>query len=116
MPCRVSPCLTRRRPWHLLACSGIPRGTGGTGGAPPASAGAARRVPARPAAVRSGSLRPRFHPSLRVKAFTSKPGLFEMTWAPDGRALWTYGDPLPGRGTDPHVIWLRVGTHDIFRG
>ncbi|MCK9876566.1 hypothetical protein MXD59_12395 [Frankia sp. Ag45/Mut15] len=55
------------------------------------------------------------HPSLRVKGFKLRPGVFELSWAPNGRALFTYGSPLPGHGTDPHVIWLRVGTHDIFR-
>ncbi|KPM55667.1 hypothetical protein ACG83_10280 [Frankia sp. R43] len=57
----------------------------------------------------------RFHPSLRVKSFKSKPGMWELTWAPDGRALWSYGPPQPGHGSDPHVIWARVGSHDIFR-
>jgi hypothetical protein len=36
-----------------------------------------------------------------------------MTWAPDGRATFEYGlERLPG---EPHVIWCRVGAHDIFR-
>ncbi len=40
------------------------------------------------------------------------PGVYEMTWAPDGRATWEYGDErFPGI---PHVIWRRVGTHSIF--
>lgn len=31
----------------------------------------------------------------------------------DGRALFAYGDsPHPG---DVHVIWLRIGTHDIYK-
>ncbi|WP_267887199.1 hypothetical protein [Thermobifida halotolerans] len=35
-----------------------------------------------------------------------------MTWAPDGRATWQYGEErVPGK---PHVIWRRVGTHAIF--
>ena len=35
-----------------------------------------------------------------------------MTWAPDGRALFCYGDEVhPG---ETHVEWLRIGTHDIF--
>ncbi|WP_131785805.1 hypothetical protein [Protofrankia symbiont of Coriaria ruscifolia] len=59
--------------------------------------------------LKSGS----FHPRLRVKGFKSEPGVFEMTWARDGRALWMYGDPLPGK-PGPHIIWLRIGTHDIF--
>ena len=55
-----------------------------------------------------------FHPSLRVKGFWSEDGVFEMRWAKDGRALWQYGDPLPGRAR-PHVVWLRIGTHDIYK-
>ncbi|TDQ53002.1 hypothetical protein [Actinorugispora endophytica] len=35
-----------------------------------------------------------------------------MTWAPDGRATWEYGDEQ--RSGTPHVIWRRVGTHAIF--
>jgi hypothetical protein len=54
-----------------------------------------------------------FHPSLRVKGYKSAPGWYEMTWAPDGRALWRYGTPLQGK-PGPHIVWLRVGTHDIF--
>lgn len=35
-----------------------------------------------------------------------------MTWASDGRAIFHYGDEIhPG---EPHIIWLRIGTHDIF--
>ncbi|WP_281288337.1 hypothetical protein [Haloactinospora alba] len=35
-----------------------------------------------------------------------------MTWAPDGRATWQYGDEQ--RPGIVHVIWRRVGTHAIF--
>lgn len=54
-----------------------------------------------------------FRPSLRVKGVQGTPGIFEMTWAQNGRATWQYGSPLV-QG-EPHVIWRRVGTHDIFR-
>jgi len=55
----------------------------------------------------------RFRPGLRVKAVRGHPGVFEMTWAPDGRATWQYGTEVkPG---EPHVNWRRVGTHDILR-
>lgn len=54
----------------------------------------------------------RFHPRLRVKRVQSAPGVWEMTWAPDGRATFEYGaELLPG---EPHVIWRRIGTHEIF--
>jgi hypothetical protein len=35
-----------------------------------------------------------------------------MTWAPDGRATFAYGPSK--RADEPHIIWLEVGTHDIF--
>jgi len=54
-----------------------------------------------------------FHPKLRVKGYKSRPGVYELTWAPDGRALWQYGTPVSGK-PGPHIVWLRVGTHDIF--
>ncbi len=56
-----------------------------------------------------------FRPGLRVKRVKgTNPGLYEMTWAKDGRAVFKYGDEqLPG---DPHVIWLAIGGHDdVFR-
>jgi hypothetical protein len=56
----------------------------------------------------------RFRKGLRVKAVLGQEGMYEMTWAPDGRATFRYGTPI--HGNDPHVIWLRVGTHNIFRG
>jgi hypothetical protein len=36
-----------------------------------------------------------------------------MTWAPNGRATFEYGDEL--RPGDPHIIWRRIGMHGIFR-
>jgi hypothetical protein len=54
-----------------------------------------------------------FDPRLRIKRVQGQVGVWEMTWAPDGRATFQYGDEVqPG---EPHVIWRRVGTHDIFR-
>jgi hypothetical protein len=52
-------------------------------------------------------------PGLRVKRVKSTPGVWEMTWAPDGRATFEYGDEQ--RPGEQHVIWRRVGTHDILR-
>jgi hypothetical protein len=52
-------------------------------------------------------------PSLRVKRVVSHQGVWEMTWATDGRATFEYGEPvIPGQ---PHIIWRRIGKHDIFR-
>lgn len=53
-----------------------------------------------------------FRKSLRVKGLQSKREVFEMTWADDGRALFKHGtSPHPG---DVHIIWMRVGSHEIF--
>ncbi|WP_211234692.1 hypothetical protein [Glycomyces arizonensis] len=52
-------------------------------------------------------------PGLRVKGVQGIDGVYEMTWAPDGRATWEYGDER--RDGEPHVIWRRVGTHGIFK-
>ena len=54
-----------------------------------------------------------FRKGLRVKGVRGASGVFEMTWADDGRATFQYGDAVL-EGV-PHVIWRRVGTHDIFR-
>lgn len=53
-----------------------------------------------------------FRTGLRVKGVRGSPGVYEMTWADDGRATFSYGDAVVG--SEPHVIWHRVGTHDIF--
>jgi len=54
-----------------------------------------------------------FHPRLRIKRMQGHPGIWEMTWAPDGRATFEYGDEVhPGQA---HIIWRRVGTHSIFK-
>lgn len=50
---------------------------------------------------------------LRVKGVQGAPGIFELTWAPDGRATFEFGKPV--REGEPHVIWRRVGTHAILR-
>jgi len=55
----------------------------------------------------------RFDPSLRVKRVQGSPGVWEMTWAPDGRATFHYGEEVrPGKA---HIVWRRIGTHSILR-
>ena len=50
---------------------------------------------------------------LRVKGVQGHPGAYEMTFASDGRATFSYGDRVkPGK---VHILWRRVGTHDIFK-
>jgi hypothetical protein len=53
-----------------------------------------------------------FRSSLRVKRVEGTDAIFEMSWAPDGRATFQYGD---SRGKGAHVIWRRIGTHKVFR-
>ena len=54
-----------------------------------------------------------FRPGLRIKRVRGQPGVWELTWAEDGRATFEYGKSM--RPGDPHVIWRRVGSHDIFQ-
>ncbi|MFJ8098509.1 hypothetical protein [Streptomyces griseofuscus] len=60
----------------------------------------------------------RFRAGLRVKRVQRAPGVYELTWSmgagPAGRATLQYG-PEHRPGT-PHVIWRRIGTHDILTG
>ena len=54
-----------------------------------------------------------FRVSLRVKSVQGHPGVFEMTWANDGRATFSYGsEQRPG---EAHIIWRRIGGHDILK-
>ncbi len=53
-----------------------------------------------------------FRPGLRVKRVAGTDAVFEMTWAPDGRATFEYGTP---HGAGAHVVWRRIGRHDVFR-
>jgi hypothetical protein len=59
-------------------------------------------------------LRPgrKFRPGLRIKGVRCAPGVYELTWAPDGRATWSYGrEVLAGAR---HIVWHRIGTHSIL--
>ncbi|MFD7532272.1 hypothetical protein ACFV8E_32535 [Streptomyces sp. NPDC059849] len=57
----------------------------------------------------------RFRAGLRVKRVQRASGIYELTWSmgtgPAGRATWSYG-PEQHRGT--HIVWRRIGTHDIL--
>jgi hypothetical protein len=56
--------------------------------------------------------KPGFRKGLRVKGIKGASGIFEMTWAADGRATFEYGESAaPG---ETHIIWRRLGTHEIF--
>lgn len=54
-----------------------------------------------------------FRPGLRVKGVQAHAGVFEMTWAGNGRATFSYGtSPHPG---DVHIVWRRIGDHRILQ-
>lgn len=58
-----------------------------------------------------------FRPSLRVKGVQGHAGIhagiYEMTWEmPNGRATFLFGaERIPG---EPHIIWRRIGGHEIL--
>jgi len=54
------------------------------------------------------------HGGLRVKPWEGHPGYWELTWEyHDGRAIFRYGEEVPGK-PGPHIIWERIGGHDIL--
>lgn len=55
---------------------------------------------------------PTFPPALRIKRVQETDGVWELTFAADGRATFAYGGEItPGV---PHVIWRRVGSHQVL--
>jgi hypothetical protein len=54
-----------------------------------------------------------FRNGLRVKGVRGAPGIFEMTWANDGRATFSYGDAVVE--DQAHIVWRRIGTHGILK-
>lgn len=61
--------------------------------------------------LRSG--RP-FRAGLRIKGVRRAPGVFELTWDGNGRATWQYGPEIVHG--EQHIVWRRIGTHDILTG
>ncbi|MFE7040364.1 hypothetical protein ACFU9X_13190 [Streptomyces atratus] len=53
----------------------------------------------------------RFRAGLRIKCVRCASGVYELTWPGGGRATWSYGTE---RIRGAHIVWRRVGTHDIF--
>jgi hypothetical protein len=53
-----------------------------------------------------------FRNGLRVKGVRGAAGIYELTWADDGRATFEYGAAIIS--DQPHVVWRRVGTHAIL--
>lgn len=54
-----------------------------------------------------------FRKGLRVKGVRAARGVYEMTWADDGRATFQYGEEIIDG--EPHIVWRRIGTHTILR-
>jgi hypothetical protein len=51
-------------------------------------------------------------PNLRVKRVQGHVGVWEISWAADGRATFEYGaERIAG---EAHLLWRRVGDHSIF--
>lgn len=55
----------------------------------------------------------KFRKGLRIKKMAGYEDIWEMTWADDGRATFEYGTAI-AEG-EQHIIWRRIGTHDIFK-
>jgi hypothetical protein len=55
---------------------------------------------------------PSFPPALRIKRVQGGVGIWEITFAPDGRATFEYGEELVEG--EAHVIWRRVGGHGVL--
>lgn len=54
-----------------------------------------------------------FRRGLRVKKMQGFDNVWEMTWTPDGRATFHFAESVVDR--QPHIVWRRIGTHDVFR-
>jgi len=53
-----------------------------------------------------------FRPGLRAKKVVGASDVYEMSWAPNGRATFAWGsEQISGKR---HVVWLQVGGHDIL--
>jgi hypothetical protein len=55
---------------------------------------------------------PRFDPAPRVKRVQGHERVWELTWAPDGRATFAHGAEV--RPGEAHIIWRRIGDHSIL--
>ena len=53
-----------------------------------------------------------FPAAWRVHRVQGHDGVWELTWAPDGRATFSYGPEV--RPGEPHVMWRRIGDHSIL--
>lgn len=53
-----------------------------------------------------------FRKGLRVKKMQGRTDIWELAWAPDGRATFHFGAQV--RAGEVHIVWRRIGTHQIF--
>jgi hypothetical protein len=53
-----------------------------------------------------------FRKGLRVKKMQGREDVWELTWAAGGRATFHFGASV--RPGEPHIVWRRIGTHQIF--
>lgn len=53
-----------------------------------------------------------FRRGLRVKKMQGFDDVWELTWGPDGRATFHYGESI--KEGEPHIVWRRIGTHSEF--
>jgi hypothetical protein len=58
--------------------------------------------------------RAEFPAALRVKPVKGRRGIWELTWAGDGRCTWEFGTSLREEPSC-HILWRRIGSHEIFR-
>lgn len=55
---------------------------------------------------------PVFPAALRIHRVKGSTGIWEITFAPDGRATFEYGAEIISG--EPHVVWRRIGSHDVL--
>lgn len=53
-----------------------------------------------------------FPPAPRVHRVQGASGIWEITFAPDGRATFQYREQV--LAGEPHVIWRRIGHHGVL--
>jgi mRNA-degrading endonuclease YafQ of YafQ-DinJ toxin-antitoxin module len=61
-------------------------------------------------AIREG---PPYPGNLRMKKVQGWKGVWEMSFANDGRATFEFGEQI--HAGEAHIVWRRIGGHEIFR-
>ena len=47
-----------------------------------------------------------------MKGIQGAEGIYKPKWASDGRGTFQYG--RPSAGTEPHIVWRCIGTHEVL--